>query len=135
MSQQSYNITGTCKSFPGISLTLSSQPTLAGTPLLMLVISPQKNVVLIEMGGSRAADFRAANDAAAAGLSTLLAAQGHRTDQAPRAAPCVTATICLPCCSASSIPTKLFSRLLSRLYWLREEKAYRAFRLEAQAQA
>jgi hypothetical protein len=41
-AQQSYNITGTRKSFPGIPLTLSGQPTFAGTPHLMPVISPQK---------------------------------------------------------------------------------------------
>ena len=79
---KSYNVIGARKNMSGIPLTVSGQPTFAGTPHMMPVTGTQKNVVEITMGGNRAADFKAANEAAE--LTSLIASQGRKSNQAPK---------------------------------------------------
>ena len=79
--QKSYNVTGSKNGLRAIPLTLSGQPTYAGTPHLFPVTGTQRNVVTIKMAGNRAGDFRRANKEA--GLIQLLASQGRDADEAP----------------------------------------------------
>ncbi|HLK96951.1 MAG TPA: type VI secretion system tube protein TssD, partial [Hymenobacter sp.] len=74
LAQKSYNVTGTRKGVPGIPLTLSGEPTFAGTPHMYPVTGKQKNVVVIEMQGNRDGDFLRANREA--GLLDVVQAQG-----------------------------------------------------------
>lgn len=80
-AQKSYNITGTKNGYPHIPLTLNGQPTYAGTSHMYAVTGNQKNVVVIEMAGNRATDFRLANEAA--GLTDVVKAQGLKSHQPP----------------------------------------------------
>ena len=81
-AQKSYNVTGARRGLPGVPLTLTGQPTFAGTPYLRPAGAGERSVVFIDMGGTRSKDFRAANEEA--GLAAVLLAQRKRPDQAPR---------------------------------------------------
>jgi hypothetical protein len=81
-AQRSYSITGSKNGLLGIPLTLNGQPTYAGTAHMFPVAEDQKNVVVIEMAGSRAGDFKRANEAA--GLLDVVAGQGRKPEQAPK---------------------------------------------------
>jgi len=80
-AQKSYNITGAKNGYPHIPLTLNGQPTYAGTSHMYPVTGNQKNVVVIQMAGNRAVDFRLANEAAE--LTDVVKAQGLDANQAP----------------------------------------------------
>jgi hypothetical protein len=80
-TQKSYNITGTRKGFARIPLTLNGEPTYAGTEHMYPVTGNQRNVVQIQMTGSRDGDFKAANEAA--GLADVVRTQGRRPERAP----------------------------------------------------
>jgi|GEM_PF-3397819 len=81
-AHRSYNVTGSKNGLPGIPLTLNGQPTYAGTPHMFPATGDQKNVVQIEMAGSRSGDFKRANEAA--GLLAVVATQGRKPEQAPK---------------------------------------------------
>ncbi|UYZ61407.1 type VI secretion system tube protein TssD [Hymenobacter weizhouensis] len=79
--QKSYNVTGTRKGLTRIPLTLNGEPTFVGTPCMYPVTGNQKNVVVIQMQGSREADFLRANQEA--GLLDIVKTQGLKNNQAP----------------------------------------------------
>ncbi len=80
-AQKSYNITGAKNGYRKIPLTLSGQPTYAGTQHLYPITGNQKNVVVIDIAGNRPADFRIANEKA--GLLDVVRGQGLDPNQAP----------------------------------------------------
>lgn len=79
--QKSYNVIGTRKGVVGVPLTVNEEPTFAGTKYLYPVQPGQKNVVVIDMQGSRPKDFRRANEEA--GLSDVVKSQGLDSNQPP----------------------------------------------------
>ena len=80
-AQKSYNVTGTRKGVPYVPLTLTGQPTFAGTPHMYPPGPPHKSLVVIDMVGNRPADFKLANEAA--GLTAVLRAQSRDLTEAP----------------------------------------------------
>ena len=80
-SQKSYNVIGTRKGYPSIPLTLTGEPTFAGTKYMYPPGPPHKTVVVIDMAGNRPGDFKAANEAA--GLTDIVKAQGLDSNKPP----------------------------------------------------